>query len=1348
MNPVLKKGAERNRKRNGKRNGSTGTDDDDCDNKQNPSAVGANAARNQHLTSDDLFPVPKLMESKNLVSKFELSFADRCDSSNQKKTAKKHRRRSRRATNTNCEDSNSSSSSSSTKNTTEGALFRTLLLSIARETYVQAGIYQLVSTLLVSTMPLIVIRLLDVLEAADMNRIARADVVREGLRWSLLLSFAVLANGFAVHRYRHQAMKTGVAVRSAVINVVYRRALALSPRSKQGLTSGEINNLVAIDSQKLYEVAQDGHLIWSLPLSIVLVTWFLYDTMGPSTLAGVFVLVAFLPLINLVTTQMIRCRAGRLRLSDQRIELTVTNLLLGIKTTKLNGLEEKWASKISDVRKRELKLLSKEQAWWATTLLMTVSSPPLATAATFLLYVLTGTEEDGGPRVLTAADTFGVLLLFGALRFPINYAGRLIGKASQAASALKRISNFLDRPLRSEKNDERQNEGRNGDEKEDIPLALSRVKFRVGVVPLVDVPTVEEEEDVEKTVVKAEEISNCNGSSTGTPTVFDSGTGEEIEERKTSTDLSAFDKVEAENAITAAATASLSFTTGEFNFKLRKGEVMVVCGPVGSGKSTLLNGIIDETDKVSNTARTKAISVRREGSNPQEAAIDNGGDGGVRVRGRISYAPQDPFILNATLRENVLFGSKFDENKYEAVLNACELRTDIDEQFGGNDMIEIGERGVTLSGGQKQRVSLARAAYKASKTGSDDEEPSLYSLLVLDDPFSALDASTGSAVFERLIGGRGLLGDCAVLLVTHSSQFICHPVVDKILLLVDGKNRFLGTWEELTTRFDDVGNNAKKTAALAIDEPTRRAIEHIRSQVRESTNDDGDKNENDDRQDRNNSKYAPALDNKSPPTAVSVEGSDGGNHNPKSNSAASIVSSKENHQEQHDKPMTANETKIMQKELREHGLSSVKTWLLWYRHAGGVWYTGTVFALLSLDRFSYVAVEWFLAMWSNGAYEPVTICGVNFPPQTDGLSAQKQYIAVYLSILVVSIAATTVRSEFTVTGGVRATRNVFDSMLQSVLRAPMSYFETVPMGRILNRFTYDTDVNDVTLTQVISMFIISCSWYVAGIVIQIIILPWSALALFPVSGLYLLLMQHYRMTGPDLQRIDAMSRSPLQSMVGECLEGSTSIRIFHQTDNFIRKFEGLVDKNSSALLNYISVQRWLGVRMEVLGTIVVIVTSVLVVCLNERLNTTAGLAGLLITWSSNFTITLNFLVDTFSETEAAITAIERVDAMADLPAEKPMETAKGLKPPQNWPQHGSLDFRNVSLRYREGLPLALNELSFKIPAGKTCGIVGRTGAVRIPLCCLLSMTRFALAYDSLNLIANHCLFVFLGLSIE
>jgi ABC-type multidrug transport system fused ATPase/permease subunit len=310
------------------------------------------------------------------------------------------------------------------------------------------------------------------------------------------------------------------------------------------------------------------------------------------------------------------------------------------------------------------------------------------------------------------------------------------------------------------------------------------------------------------------------------------------------------------------------------------------------------------------------------------------------------------------------------------------------------------------------------------------------------------------------------------------------------------------------------------------------------------------------------------------------------------------------------------------------------------------------------------------------------------------------------------------------------------------------------MGRVLNRFTYDMDVVDIVLTQNMGMLMISVSWYVAGVVVMCTILPWVGFALLPVSVFYWVLMLHYRKSGADLQRLDAVSRSPIQAMVTEgktCipwsfarrsigllhiffeypgLDGCATIRVFRQEPTFISKYRSMVDLNSSALLNFVSAQRWLGVRIEVMGSIVVLISSVLVISLNESLGLDAGIIGLLILWSSNFTITLGFLVDTFAEAEAAITAIERVDAMSRLPCERPMETDKSLSLPPSWPESGLLEFDKVCLRYREGLPLALSDLSFKIPAGKTCGVVGRTGAGANCVCCL---------YD---LISRHFLIVF------
>ena len=178
----------------------------------------------------------------------------------------------------------------------------------------------------------------------------------------------------------------------------------------------------------------------------------------------------------------------------------------------------------------------------------------------------------------------------------------------------------------------------------------------------------------------------------------------------------------------------------------------------------------------------------------------------------------------------------------------------------------------------------------------------------------------------------------------------------------------------------------------------------------------------------------------------------------------------------------------------------------------------------------------------------------------------------------------------------------------------------------------------------------------------------------------------------------------------QVLEGSSSIRVFQRETTFIERFRGAADDSSSALFNFVTAQRWLGVRIEVLGAFVVLTSTLLVISLNDKFRLDPGIVGLLIMWSANFTITLGFLMDFFSETESAITGIERVDAMARLPMERPMETDKAIALPSSWPESGNLQFDNVCLRYRPGLPLALNNLSFTIPPGKSCGVVGRTGA--------------------------------------
>ena len=511
-------------------------------------------------------------------------------------------------------------------------------------------------------------------------------------------------------------------------------------------------------------------------------------------------------------------------------------------------------------------------------------------------------------------------------------------------------------------------------------------------------------------------------------------------------------------------------------------------------------------------------------------------------------------------------------------------------------------------------------------------------LILLDDPFSALDAGTAKIVFRNLIRGpNAFLKDSAVILVTHASYFLNR--VDQIVVIVEGCRKFVGSWNQLSdfqTR----------------DEMTLRTIDDIRLSIQETRCGDGQHEHREDRA------YSPDA---------------------------------------------TKETTLMTVEEREHGLSSWKTWLLWFKYAGGVSFSLIMAVLLTMDRLFYFGQEFWVARWTDAAKGPVTFLGIYFDAQTEGLQAQYKFLAAYAIILAMALLANLARSEWNVAGGSRAAKNVFHAMLIRVLGAPLSFFETTPIGRLLNRFTYDTEIVDFVLSQNMSLLLVATSSYVSGILVMVGILPILAFSVSPVTIIYVWLLWYYRRTGTDLQ-------PPIQSMMNEGMDGVSTIQILGKELFFLEKYQRAVDRSTASLLNFLTVQRWLGCRIEMMAANTVFIPALLVCSMNDYLQLRSGLVGLLIVGSLNFTLALSFLVDFFAEAESAITAIERVDAMAKVPQEKPFETDQSITLEASWPSSGDIKFDGVSMRYRPGLPLALNGLTFEIPSGKSCGIVGRTGA--------------------------------------
>lgn len=528
------------------------------------------------------------------------------------------------------------------------------------------------------------------------------------------------------------------------------------------------------------------------------------------------------------------------------------------------------------------------------------------------------------------------------------------------------------------------------------------------------------------------------------------------------------------------------------------------------------------------------------------------------------------------------------------------------------------------------------------------------SIAIFDDPLSALDAATSRKIFERLFeqSGNNLLSSTAVVLVTHASHFLCR--VDTVMVMVKGTMPFLGTWNELAGFETD-------------EESAKKVIDSIRSAVQE-----------------------------------------GGDEGDQGNSAAHTHGPSINISQ--GKDAESSKGGLMTTETREHGITKSKTWLVWFKYAGGSLFIVILFLLFVGEKIFYFLTEWWVARWSEAKVTSIQFFGKEFPPQSDGRSSQYQYLLVYSVLLVLAFVCAFLRTAWIVNGGVRCSRSLYSQMTSHVLRAPLSYFETTPLGRVLNRFTYDVETLDLTLVWAMSMLLIATSWFATALIVMAVILPWMLLAIVPITTVYWLVQLHYRKSGADLQRLDAVSRSPPQAMLAEGIDGSATIRVFSQEESFLHRFQAAADKNTAAQLNFISAQRWLGVRIELLGALIVFCAGILVVLFNDALGLEAGIVALVIRWSTSFTISLSFLVDNVSETEAAITSIERIQQMSELPREKNMETDDDYKVSNSWPAQGALEFASVKLRYRDGLPLALNGLSFKVQGGQRCGVVGRTGA--------------------------------------
>ncbi|KAJ3199320.1 Multidrug resistance-associated protein 1 [Entophlyctis luteolus] len=632
------------------------------------------------------------------------------------------------------------------------------------------------------------------------------------------------------------------------------------------------------------------------------------------------------------------------------------------------------------------------------------------------------------------------------------------------------------------------------------------------------------------------------------------------------------------------------------NLSVGNGELLTLVGRTGEGKSSLIAMLLGEMRLQS---------------------------GLVKVIGKIAFVSQQAWILSGTVRENILFGQKFNETKYTTILQASALEHDL-EIFPAGDMTEIGERGVNLSGGQRQRISLARAIY----SGAD--------VFIFDDPLSALDAHVGKHIFNHVIQDNGILAGKTRILVTHGIQHLLG--LKRILVVGDGTIIEEGSYSEL---IHSDGVFANMVEVVKSDQTKMKDAE--KTSLEQSS--------------------VGKLD-----TIETLQKSE----------AITNVSS-------------PNAGMLISEEEQVEGSAG---WEVYKQYAEAFSVSGLALCLLLslMSNGLSICANWWLGVWSND----------NPENQTAKISF---YFGVYSAIMIV-------------VADLRAATVLHDRILQSVMRAPMSFFDSTPTGRILNRFSKDVDTLCDSLPVSFSDALLEFVIIITGFAACTIATPLFIFLVFPLAFPYVWLQKHYLGTSRDLRRLHSITRSPIYQLLEECLDGLPTLRSYGVQEAFVDRLVDMVDLNNNAWITNMYSSRWFDVRIDIVGLMSLFISAAL--CVASKGYVDPRLAGLALIYASANAGYLSFFVQDFCLMEVNIVSVERINEYVDCEQE-PSGNAGAHERPLIWPTKGALDFKKYSARYRPGMDLVLRNLDFHVNPGERVGIVGRTGSGKSTL--VLGLTR-------------------------
>ncbi|XP_070687523.1 ATP-binding cassette sub-family C member 12 [Pempheris klunzingeri] len=626
--------------------------------------------------------------------------------------------------------------------------------------------------------------------------------------------------------------------------------------------------------------------------------------------------------------------------------------------------------------------------------------------------------------------------------------------------------------------------------------------------------------------------------------------------------------------------------------------------------------------------------------------------GSLTADGTFAYVSQQAWIFHGTVKENILLGEPFDQTKYDRVLDVCCLRADL-QILPYGDETEIGERGLNLSGGQKQRISLARAVYSNKD------------IFLLDDPLSAVDAHVGKHIFEECI--KKELQGKSIILVTHQLQYL--EFCDDILVLEDGEIQESGDHQAL------VGANGRYAQLI-----NNYQMEQSKTQKEENE--------------------------VSPPDAAELKEvelrnrSDSGIVNP-----AFDISDEKDDKTKADKKSVVSDQLVTEESSTEGAVP----WRVYHQYcqaAGGYIIVSLVILNIVLMIGSTAFSGWWLSFWvgqGDGSSNTTNPGDISQNPKLHF------YQMIYGLVIVVTVTLALIKCFFYTWVTMNAACKFHDTMFKNIIASPMSFFDTTPTGRILNRFAKDQEEVDTVLPLNMDPFLQFCLLVTFTIVIIASVFPPMLVAVVIMGALFTLILFMFQRSVRQMKRMENISRSPCISLTTSTLQGLSTIHAYNIRDSHIKLFKSLNDINSNHYLLFHSGTRWLSFWLDFMAATMTLLVALFVVLTGDEI-ISPSLKGLAMSYTIQLTGMLQYTVRQATEVEARFNSVERLqEYITDCKSEAPRHIRDG-QIPEGWPKGGAITFQDYKMRYRENTPIVLNGLDFLIRPGEKLGIVGRTGS--------------------------------------